>query len=72
MRIGIPSETKTLEGRVALIPAAAADLVRRGHEVFIQSGAGTKSGYSDADYSLLGVNVVPDAAALYEKGELIV
>src|SRR3546814_7313291 len=36
MRIGIPSETKTLEGRVALAPAAAADLVRRGHEVFIQ------------------------------------
>ena len=45
MRIGIPSETKTLEGRVALVPAAAADLVHRGHEVFIQSGAGEKSGF---------------------------
>ena len=72
MRIGIPSETKTLEGRVALIPAAAADLVRRGHEVFIQAGAGSKSGYADADYAALGVTVLPDAAAVYEKGELIV
>jgi alanine dehydrogenase len=72
MRIGIPSETKTLEGRVALVPAAAADLARRGHEVFIQSGAGTKSGFSDADYAAVGITVVPDAAALYEAGELIV
>ena len=72
MRIGIPSETKTLEGRVALVPAAAADLVRRGHEVFIQAGAGTKSGFSDEDYSKVGIKIVPDAAALYEAGELIV
>ncbi len=72
MRIGIPSETKILEGRVALVPAAAADLVRRGHEVFVQAGAGEKSGYSDDDYRALGVQVMPDAAALYEKGELIV
>jgi alanine dehydrogenase len=72
MRIGIPSETKTLEGRVALVPAAAADLVRRGHEVFIQAGAGAKSGFSDEDYSKVGIKIVPDAAALYEAGELIV
>jgi alanine dehydrogenase len=72
MRIGIPAETKTLEGRVALIPAAAADLVRRGHEVYIQAGAGTKSGFADAEYSRVGVKVVADAAALYEAGQLIV
>jgi alanine dehydrogenase len=72
MRIGIPSETKTLEGRVALAPAAAADLVRRGHEVFIQSGAGLKSGFADEAYVRAGVGIVPDAAALYELGELIV
>ncbi|NMW24234.1 alanine dehydrogenase, partial [Rhodanobacter denitrificans] len=72
MRIGIPSETKTLEGRVALIPAAAADLVRRGHEVFIQSGAGLKSGFADEAYAREGITVVADAAALYEAGELIV
>ena len=72
MRIGIPSETKTLEGRVALVPAAAADLVRRGHEVFIQAGAGEKSGFSDEAYAKVGIKIVPDAAALYEAGELIV
>jgi alanine dehydrogenase len=72
MRIGIPSETKTLEGRVALIPAAAADLVHRGHEVFIQSGAGLKSGFADEAYAREGITVVADAAALYEAGELIV
>ncbi len=72
MRIGIPSETKTLEGRVALIPAAAADLVRRGHEVFVQAGAGEKSGFADEAYVKEGIKIVPDAAALYEIGELIV
>lgn len=72
MRIGIPSETKTLEGRVALVPAACADLVKRGHEVYVQSGAGTKSGFSDADFTRVGVKIAADADALYECGELIV
>ncbi len=72
MRIGIPSETKTLEGRVSLVPAAAADLVRHGHDVFIQSGAGVQSGFADEAYVKAGIKIVPDAAALYEAGELIV
>ena len=72
MHIGIPSETKTLEGRVALVPAACADLLRHGHEVYVQAGAGLKSGFSDDAYTRVGVHIVPDAAALYEKGELIV
>lgn len=72
MKIGIPSETKTLEGRVALVPAAAAELAREGHEVFIQAGAGAQSGFTDADYERSGVTVLPDAAALYETGDLIV
>jgi alanine dehydrogenase len=59
MRIGIPSETKTLEGRVALVPAAAADLVRRGHEVFMQAGAGLKSGFSDEAYASAGIKIAP-------------
>jgi alanine dehydrogenase len=72
MRIGIPRETKTLEGRVALVPEACADLVRRGHEVWIESQAGIKSGFADERYTAVGVKIAPDAAALYEKGELIV
>ena len=72
MRIGVPKETKTHEGRVALVPAAAGDLVKRGHEVWLEQGAGEKSGFGDAQYTQLGVRIAPDAAALYEKGELIV
>ncbi|MDI9240036.1 alanine dehydrogenase [Lysobacter sp. LF1] len=72
MRIGVPKETKTLEGRVALVPAAAGDLVKRGHEVWIEKDAGIKSGFKDEQYTQLGVKIAPDAAALYEKGQLIV
>ncbi len=72
MRIGVPKETKTLEGRVALVPAAAGDLVKRGHEVWVEHEAGIKSGFKDADYTKLGVKIAPDATGLYEKGELIV
>jgi alanine dehydrogenase len=65
MRIGIPKEVKVHEGRVALIPPAVSELVRNGHEVFIQSGAGIASGYPDEDYRQVGARIVPDAAALY-------
>ncbi len=72
MRIGVPKETKTLEGRVALVPAAAGDLVKQGHEVWVEHDAGLKSGFRDEHYARLGVHIAPDAAALYEQGELIV
>ena len=72
MRIGVPSETKTLEGRVALVPAACADLVKRGHEVYVQAGAGLKSGFKDEDYERVGVRIAPSAKKLYELGEMIV
>ena len=72
MRIGVPRETKTLEGRGALVPAAAGDLVKRGHEVWLEKDAGVRSGYSDADYEALGVGIAPDAAALYGKAQMIV
>jgi len=72
MRIGIPREIKTLEGRVALVPAACGDLVRAGHEVFIESGAGEKSGFADDDFTAVGVGIQSDAAALYEAAELVV
>lgn len=72
MRIGIPQEIKPLEGRVGLVPAAAGDLVAAGHQVFIQKGAGMISGFSDLDYTRLGVALVADAAALYAEAELII
>lgn len=72
MRVGIPREVKTLEGRVGLIPAAAAELVRAGHEVFLQNGAGDASGYGDADYTAVGVKLLPDAPSLYAKAQMVV
>ncbi len=72
MRIGIPREVKTLEGRVGLIPAAAAELVRVGHEVAVERDAGRLSGYADSDYAAVGVSVLPDAAALYGWAQLVV
>lgn len=72
MRIGIPKEVKILEGRVALIPAAAGDLVAHGHEVYVQQSAGELSGFSDADYQAVGVQMLADAKAVYDAAEMIV
>ncbi|MDH5444278.1 MAG: alanine dehydrogenase [Gammaproteobacteria bacterium] len=72
MKIGIPKEIKILEGRIALIPEAAGELVRHGHEVAIEQNAGVLSGYSDEDYRQAGVDILPDAKNLYEFAELIV
>lgn len=72
MRIGIPKEIKTLEGRVALIPPAVAAVVAQGHEVFIQGGAGDASGYTDAEYQDAGAKIEPDAKSVYENTQLVV
>jgi len=72
MRIGIPKEIKPLEGRVALVPEAAGELVYAGNEVYVQAGAGEKSGYPDSAYSAQGAQILPDAAALYGRTQLIV
>jgi len=72
VRIGIPKEIKPLEGRVALVPEAAGELVHAGHEVFLQSGAGLLSGYPDERYAAVGVRLLPDAPTLYGQAQLVV
>lgn len=72
MRIGIPREVKILEGRVALIPEAAAELIKHGHQVYMEKEAGLLSGYSDQLYQALGIEILPDAKSLYEQAEMIV
>ncbi|WP_126455209.1 alanine dehydrogenase [Sulfuriflexus mobilis] len=72
MDIGVPREIKVLEGRVALVPAAVADLCRLGHTVFVEAGAGQASGYADAAYTQAGARVVEDAAELYARSRLVV
>ncbi len=56
MRVGIPTETKNNEFRVAITPAGVAELTRRGHEVLIQAGAGEGSAITDADFKAAARN----------------
>lgn len=70
--IGLPKETKVLEGRVALTPDACGDLVRQGLQVFVEHNAGLASGYDNACYEAQGVTLCANAAELYALGELIV
>src|SRR5690349_14736109 len=58
MRIGVAKEIKTDEYRVALTPAGARELVQRGHEVFVETGAGEGSSMADADYERAGARIV--------------
>ena len=58
MRIGIPKENLNEEKRVALAPAGVDALVRGGHTVYMESGAGEGSQFTDEDYTSIGVNLV--------------
>jgi alanine dehydrogenase len=72
MITGIPKEIMYGEGRVALVPEACRVLTAAGHRVYMESGAGVGSGYSDRDYLDAGVEVVDDKATLFKAAELIV
>jgi alanine dehydrogenase len=72
MKVGVPTEVKADEYRVALTPDGVRELSDAGHEVFVQSGAGSGSAIEDEDYSAQGATVVPDAPALFAAAELIV
>lgn len=72
MNIGVPKEIKILEGRVALVPAAAGHLVELGHKVIVETGAGILSGYSDDQYRAAGANMVDSAGEVFNSAQLIV
>jgi alanine dehydrogenase len=72
MKVGVPSEVKTDEYRVALTPAGVRELADAGHQVFVQSGAGDGSSISDEAYAAQGAAIVPDADALFTAATLIV
>src|SRR5947207_2147079 len=72
MIVGVPKEIKTDEYRVAMIPVGVEELTRAGHHVLIQAGAGQGSGISDEQYALNGAEVVPDAADVWKRADLIV
>jgi len=71
MIIGVPKEIKNNENRVALTPAGTQELVKRGHEVFIQTTAGEGSGFLDDDYVASGAQILPDIQSTYAKADMI-
>ena len=72
MIIGVPKEIKKQEYRVALLPSAAYQLVKHGHKVLVERGAGIGSGFADEEYVRAGATLVDDHAAVFELAELIV
>ena len=72
MKIGVPKEIKQQEYRVALPPSAAYQLIKRGHTVIVEKGAGVGAGYPDSDYSEAGAKIVDDHKAVFESADLIV
>jgi alanine dehydrogenase len=72
MIIGVPKEIKDQEYRVALLPSAAYQLIKRGHQVLVERNAGAGAGYPDADYAQAGATMVTDHAAAFDDANLVV
>lgn len=72
MRIGVPTEIKSNEFRVGLVPGSVRELTAKGHDVIVQSGAGIGIFADDATYEKAGARIVADAAAVFRDAEMIV
>jgi alanine dehydrogenase len=71
MRVGVPTEIKNNENRVAVTPAGVHEFVRRGHEVLVQSGAGRGSSLSDEDFAAAGATIAADADEVWSSADLL-
>ena len=72
MIIGVPKEIKNNENRVALTPGGAKELTKLGHAVYVQTQAGTGSGFDDAEYQAAGAEILTSIEAIYETAEMII
>lgn len=72
MRIGIPKEIKNNENRVGMTPAGVSELVKHGHEVYVQHTAGENSGFTDKMYEDAGAQILPTIEDVYMTSEMIV
>ena len=72
MIIGLPKEIKNNENRVALTPAGVSELVKHGHQVYVQTNAGTGSGFNDEEYVQAGASMLPSIEDVYAIAEMIV
>ena len=71
MKIAVPTEVKNHEYRVAITPVGVNELTRRGHQVFVQAGAGLGSSITDDEYAAQGATILPDAESTWAVGELL-
>ena len=71
MRVGVPTEVKNREHRVALTPSGAHELAARGHEVLVQAGAGLGSSLPDEEYAAAGARIVDDADEVWGEADLL-
>ena len=71
MKIGVPKEIKNHEYRVGLIPAGVAEYVRRGHEVFVEKGAGEGSAITDDIYLSVGATLLDTADEVWDVADMI-
>jgi alanine dehydrogenase len=71
MRIGVPTEIKNNEFRVAATPAGVGELTSHGHQVLVQAGAGDGSSFPDAEYVAAGATIVPSASEVWADAELV-
>ena len=71
MKIGVPTEIKSDEYRVAVTPAGVRELSEHGHEVLVQAGAGEGSAISDREYEAQGATIAADAAGVFETAEMV-
>jgi alanine dehydrogenase len=72
MKIGIPKEIKNREYRVGLTPPSVAELIARGHEAIVETGAGSGIDFSDDDYRAVGATIAPYAAEVFKAADMIV
>lgn len=71
MIIGIPIEIKDNENRVGMTPAGVSELVKHGHTVYLQKGAGANSGFPDKEYTAVGAKILPTIEDVYAKSDMI-
>ncbi|QJY41113.1 hypothetical protein HND97_12270 [Vibrio cholerae] len=72
MIIGFSKEIKNHEYRVGMIPASVRELVSHGHQVYVETNAGSGIGFSDDDYIAVGASIIPTAADVFALAEMIV
>jgi alanine dehydrogenase len=72
MDVGVPKEAKDNEYRVGIVPSTVRELTDKGHQVLVETGAGSGAGLPDSDYKAAGATIAADADAVYRRSELIV